>query len=76
MIARKNLKDIVKKKFKNGESVWKRIDNVVVCKRKDKRDMLTISNKHSVEMVSVTNKHRQVTPSPTLYLVTVMACHE
>ena len=48
-----NPKDIVKKKLKKGESVWKRSNDVVVCKWKDKLNVLTISDKHSVEMVPV-----------------------
>ena len=36
--------------------MWKRNDDAVVCKWNDKRDVLTISNKRSIEMVPVPNK--------------------
>ena len=58
-------KNIVKKKLKKAESVWKRSDHVV-CQRNDKGNMLTISNKHSVEMVQVPNKHGQLTIKPNI----------
>ena len=61
---KRNPKDIVKKNLKKGESVWKRSDDVVVCKRKDKSDKLTISNKHIVEMVQAPNKCGQLTIKP------------
>ena len=61
-----NLKDIVEKKLKKGEPVWKRSNDVVVCKWKDKRDVLTISNKRGVEMVSVPNKRGQLTTKPNI----------
>ena len=59
-----NPRDIVKKKLKKGESVWKRSDDVVVCKWKDKQEVLTMSNKQTVEMVPVTNKRGQLTTKP------------
>ena len=61
-----NPKDIVKKKLKKGESAWKKSDDIVLCERKDKRDVLTISNKHSVEMVPVPNKRGQLTTKPNI----------
>ena len=61
-----NPKDIVKKKLKKGGSVWKRSDDAVVCKWKDKIDVLTISNKHSFEMVPVPNKSGQLTTKPNI----------
>jgi hypothetical protein len=48
---------VVRKKLKRGEHEWSRSRSVVVCKWKDKRDVLTISNMHRVEMVPVTNRH-------------------
>ena len=57
-------RDIVKKKLKKRESVWKRSDDVVVCKWQDKQEVLTMSNKQSVEMVPVTNKRGQLTTKP------------
>ena len=51
-----NLKEVVKVKLKKGEMIQRSQDGVSVTKWKDKRDMLMISNKHSVEMVDVTNR--------------------
>ena len=61
-----NPKDIVKKKLKKGESVLKRSDDVVVCQWKNKHDVLTISNKHSVELVPVPSKRGQLTTKPNI----------
>ena len=58
-------KNIVKKKSKKAESVWKRSDHVV-CQWNDKGNMLAISNKHSVEMVQVPNKRGQLTIKPNI----------
>ena len=48
---------MTKTKLKKGEFTWRGSGNVVVCKLKDKRDVLTISNKHiNPKTVSVTNR--------------------
>ena len=52
--------------MKKGESAWKKSDDIVLCERKDKRDVLTISNKHSVEMVPVPNKRGHLTTKPNI----------
>ena len=52
--------------MKKGESVWKRSDDIVVCNWKNKRNVLTISNKHSVEMVPVPNKRGQLITKPSI----------
>ena len=44
--------------------MWKRSNDAVVCKWNNKRDVVTISNRHSVEMVPVPNKHGQLTTKP------------
>ena len=47
---------VTKAKLEKGEFVYRRSGNVVVSKWKDKRDVLTISNKHTnPKMVPVTN---------------------
>ena len=63
---RNNPNDVVKKKLKRGESTWKRANSVVVCKWKDKRDVLTISNKHQVEMVDVTIRNGKMSKKPNI----------
>ena len=50
---KENTQDVMTKKLKKGELVWRRNDDVIVCKWKDKRDVITISNMHRVEMVEV-----------------------
>ena len=46
--------------------VWGRADEVVVCKRKDKCDVLTITNKHQSEIVDATNKNGKVAKKPNI----------
>ena len=65
---RGNPKDVVEKKLKKGEVVWKRNDHVTVCKWKDKRDVLTISNMHQVEMKDETNRNGKVTVKPNIVI--------
>ena len=55
-----NPKEVVSKKLKKGEVEWKRRETVVVSKWKDKRDVLTISNKHKLELVPVKNERGEV----------------
>ena len=64
-----NPKELVKQKLKKGEYSWKRSESVVSCKWRDKRDVLTISNMHKVEMVVVSNRNRQVKNKPLFNLV-------
>ena len=48
---------VTKAKLKKGEFVWRQCGNVAVCKGRDKRGALTISNKHAnSKTVPVTNK--------------------
>lgn len=61
-----NPKNIIDRKLKKGDCVWSRKDSVVVCKWKDKRDVLTISNMHKVEMVEVRNRNGKVAKKPNI----------
>ena len=61
-----NSKNILKNNLKIKKVCVERSDDIVVCKLKDKRDVLTISNKHSVEMVPVPNKRGQLTIKPNI----------
>ena len=61
-----NPKEVVSKKLKKGEVEWKRRETVVVSKWKDKRDVLTISNKHKLELVPVKNKRGEVRMKPNI----------
>ena len=50
---------VAKAKLKKGKFAWRQSGNVTVCKGKDKRNVLTISNKHiKPEMVPGTNRRR------------------
>uniref|UniRef100_A0A0L8GQM5 PiggyBac transposable element-derived protein domain-containing protein n=1 Tax=Octopus bimaculoides TaxID=37653 RepID=A0A0L8GQM5_OCTBM len=51
---------------KKEESEWIRSDKVVVCKWKDKRDVLIISNMHQVEMVDVINHNGKKSKKPNI----------
>ncbi|KAK9703402.1 Transposase IS4 [Popillia japonica] len=46
--------------------IWRQNGPVTVCKWKDKRDVLTISNMHSVEMVEVSNRNGKVSMKPNI----------
>ena len=46
--------------------IWRRAGKFSVCKQKDRRDFLTIGEKHSVEMVEVKNKRGQVRKKPNI----------
>jgi hypothetical protein len=59
-------KSLVKKKLKKGQISWARDDSTTVCKWKDKRDVLTITNKHKVEMVRAINKRGQEKIKPNI----------
>ena len=61
-----NPKDVIAEKLKKGEMVWRRNMDVTVCKWKDKRDVLTISNMHRVEMVEVRNRNGKVMMKPNI----------
>ena len=55
--ARKNNpRKVVRRKLGKGEMVWARNETAVVCKWKNKRYMLTISNKYKAELEHVTNR--------------------
>ncbi|EFA09333.1 PiggyBac transposable element-derived protein 4-like Protein [Tribolium castaneum] len=61
-----NSKDLVKKKQKKGEVAWCRNESVVLCKWRDKREVLTITNMHKVESVEVRNRNGKVTMKPNI----------
>lgn len=63
---KENPKELVRKQLKKGDTVWSRSESVVVCKWKDKRDVLTISNMHRVEMVDAMNRNRRVSKKPNI----------
>ena len=65
---RGNPKEVVKQKLKKGEVTWKRKEHVTVCKWKDKRDVLTISNMHQVEMEEVRNRNGKVSVKPNIVI--------
>ena len=52
---KRNPEGVKKVKLNKGEVIWRSQNDVTVCKWKDKRDMLTISNAHVPQMVKVTN---------------------
>lgn len=61
-----NPRDVVHRKLKKGECIWQQNGPVTVCKWKDKRDVLTISNMHVVEMVEVSNRNGKLSMKPNI----------
>lgn len=61
-----NPKEVVNQKLLRGELSYLRSDSVIVCKWKDKRDVLTISNMHEVELVDVPNRNGKVSNKPNI----------
>lgn len=61
-----NPNDVIQRKLKKGEFIWQQNGPVTVCKWKDKRDVLTISNKHVVEMVEVSNRNGKLSMKPNI----------
>lgn len=57
---------VTKAKLAKGEVVHRCRDGVAVAKWKDKRDVLTISNMHAVEMVETTNRRGQKKQKPNI----------
>ena len=52
---KRNPESVISKKLKEGEMVWCSLNDITVCKWKDKIEVLTISNAHQAKMVSVSN---------------------
>ena len=46
--------------------VWRSLNDITVCKWKDKREVLTISNAHQAEMVSVSNRRGKEKMKPNI----------
>ena len=46
--------------------VWCSLNDITVCKWKDKREVLTISNAHQAEMVSVSNRRGKEKMKPNI----------
>ena len=67
-----NPKNVVRKKLGKGQIAWARNETAVVCKWKDKRDVLTISNKHKAELVLVTNRRGKEKIEPNI--ATILEC--
>ncbi|XP_069363497.1 piggyBac transposable element-derived protein 4-like [Maniola hyperantus] len=64
---RKNLpKDVTNAKLKRGKLAAKSCNDITVCKWKDKRDVLVISNKHQLQLVNVRNRNGKVSLKPNI----------
>lgn len=64
---RKNLPvDVTNAKLKRGELAAKVCNDITVCKWKDKRDVLVISNKHNLQLVRVRNKNGKISLKPNI----------
>ena len=47
---------MIGEKVKKGVMIWRSKNDIIVCKWKDKRKVLTISNAHNLEIVKVSNR--------------------
>ena len=63
---KRNPESVISKKLKEGEMVWPSLNDITVCKWKDKREVLTISNAHQAEMVSVSNRSGKEKMKPNI----------
>ncbi|XP_065662596.1 piggyBac transposable element-derived protein 4-like [Hydra vulgaris] len=61
-----NLKECTKAKLKQGDVISRSREGVVVAKWKDKRDVLMISNLHSLHMIEVTNRRGEKKMKPNI----------
>ena len=60
-----NPKEVTKKKLKKGEMIWRAANDISVCKWKDKRDVLCISNAQPM-LVSAQNRRGEAKLKPNL----------
>ena len=61
-----NPKECTKAKLKQGDVIGRSREGVVVAKWKDKRDVLMISNLHSLQMIEVTNRRGEKKMKPNI----------
>ena len=59
-------KECTKAKLKKGDVISRNREGVVVAKWKDKRDLLMISNLHSLQMIEVTNRRGEKKMKPNI----------
>lgn len=57
---------VTKKKLSKGEMIWRHNNSLAVCKWKDKRDVLVISNMHCPEIIDVRNHKGQRKKKPNI----------
>lgn len=61
-----NPTEVIGKKLKKGEYIWKRRENIVVGKWRDKRDVLVISTCHKFELTPVANRNGNEKMKPNI----------
>ena len=61
-----NPKECTKAKLKQGDVISRNREGVVVAKWKDKRDVLMISNLHSLQMIEVINRRGEKKMEPNI----------
>ncbi|CAH1957169.1 unnamed protein product [Acanthoscelides obtectus] len=59
-----NPKELVARKLKKGESAAVYSNNIMICKRNDKREVLYISNEHQNNMVEVVDRRNRTKQKP------------
>lgn len=63
---KQNPSDVVTKKLKKNETIWRRKNNITVQKWKDKRDVLMISSLHKAGMTEYINKRGITSQKPIM----------
>ena len=63
---KRNPKKVIKEKFQKGDMIWRSKNDITVCKWKDKREVLTISNAHNPEMVKISNRRGKEKMKPNI----------
>ena len=59
---------VTSKKLKTGEVIWRSLNDITVCKWKDKTEVLAISNAHQVEMVSISHRRGKEKMKPSIVI--------
>ena len=63
---KRNPKKVIGEKVKKGVMIWRSKNGIIVCKRKDKREVLITSHAHNPEMVKVSNRRGKGNMKPNI----------
>ena len=57
---------MIKEKVQKDDMIWRSKNDITVCKWKDRREVLTVSNAHNPEMVKVSNRRGNEKMKPNI----------